>query len=833
YIPIAQNLRSRGGNARRLQDMPEALVTLSQAQGLQSGERRDIYWMSYLVWYYPTTIPDSTLSMTPPSTHIDTTPIPIVSSTIPPSSDNTPASLDYSPASDMESDPSEDSSSDHIPPLPAILPFLSSTDDSSDNDIPDTPPSPTHGTPFTETTLSTQRSPATSGSFDVESLFLHLGSLFLMVNHHFASDDSSRDSSSGTSSDPSSDDLSDYSLPAPSSGMRPSHHLCSLVSIIPRSFTAIIDRPSHVSSSASPSRKRSRSPVAFVPLSSHILGALSYARADLLPSPKRIKSSDNVTDLEDSSMERFELSWSRETELEMDVDIVRSDVINIDPEILAEIDECITYVDTLRDRGIDAKVIVEVVDRDEIEMGARGPIEVRVDRVTHPVIADDIPEPAQEDGVIEVTYETLGDLGQRFYDHTVDIPVHRVQIIEGIQRYQGHRIIATGKQSTDMLESIRDLERVNKRLRDMMDVANGLPIGRLFTNALPADRFNYLVHHLGISDGVATSFQLSQDSRPHAHDHRDEFMMKAQVNVSKSSAISDVQALSQKNIIDKITHVVPELRMEFKYKDRKVALRRTKKLALHWVKRDKSTSIPIPIANVLSCFEDVFVVPIALPPMRDFDHEIVLKNNTEPIFNRPYRHPPTQKDAIEGMVKDLMESGDIRPNQILFKLDLRSGYHQIRMCQYGVEKTAFKTHEGHYEFQSHVNHLELVLQLLRAHTLFAKQSKYVFGAKKVKYLSHVITGAGVATDESKIMAMKQWPSEDAQSAFLNLKEAMVNALVFKLPNFDEPFVVETHASGEGGQLLQLGLSAISTYLLPKICNGLKCYNRNERIIELN
>ncbi|GJW82035.1 putative reverse transcriptase domain-containing protein [Tanacetum coccineum] len=103
----------------------------------------------------PTTIPDTTPSVIPPTTHIDTTPIPIVSPTIPPSPDYTPASPDYSPASDTEFDPSEDPSSDHIPPLPATSPFLSSTDDSSNSDTPDTPPSPTHGTPFTETTLST------------------------------------------------------------------------------------------------------------------------------------------------------------------------------------------------------------------------------------------------------------------------------------------------------------------------------------------------------------------------------------------------------------------------------------------------------------------------------------------------------------------------------------------------------------------------------------------------------------------------------------------------------------------------------------------------------
>nr|GFA74477.1 hypothetical protein [Tanacetum cinerariifolium] len=224
--------------------------------------------------------------MIPPSTHVDTTPIPIAASTIPPSPDYTPASLDYtpaspdySPASDTESNPSPD----HIPPLPANSPFLSSTDDSSYNDIPDTPPSPTHD--------------------------------------HFSSDDCLRDSTSSSSSETSSDSStdalfdyassrssSDHSLPAPSLGMRPSYHLCSL----------------------------------------------------------------------------------------MDVDVVRSDGIEIDPEIQAKIDECIAYTNALRDRRIDARVVVEAVDQDEVEMDVRGSVDVRVDRVTHPVSADDIPEPTQE-----------------------------------------------------------------------------------------------------------------------------------------------------------------------------------------------------------------------------------------------------------------------------------------------------------------------------------------------------------------------------------------------------------------------------------------------------
>ncbi|GJR80945.1 hypothetical protein Tco_0151730 [Tanacetum coccineum] len=122
----------------------------SSKESVGTSTRRVIFFGTI-----PTTIPNTTLSVIPPTTHIDTTPIHTVSPTIPPSSDYTPASPNYLPASDTEFDPSEDSSLDNIPPLPATSPFLSSTDDSSDSDIPDTPRSPTHGTPFTKTTLST------------------------------------------------------------------------------------------------------------------------------------------------------------------------------------------------------------------------------------------------------------------------------------------------------------------------------------------------------------------------------------------------------------------------------------------------------------------------------------------------------------------------------------------------------------------------------------------------------------------------------------------------------------------------------------------------------
>nr|GFC01862.1 hypothetical protein [Tanacetum cinerariifolium] len=227
----------------------------------------------------------------------------------------------------------------HIPPLPATLPFLLSIDDSSNSDIPDTPPSPTHGTPFTETTLSTQRSPATSSSLQRRVMILtsrhpilhgrpyhyhpnrpvHMLTVRKRIGtlptHRLAT---FSDSFTDALSDSASSHLSfDHSLPAPSSGMRPSYHLCLLVLSIHRSSAAISARPSNDSSSVSPSRKRGRSPAASIPLSSPIPGALSYARANHLPSPKRIRSSEIATDLEVSSEDRFKLYVPRETDLEM------------------------------------------------------------------------------------------------------------------------------------------------------------------------------------------------------------------------------------------------------------------------------------------------------------------------------------------------------------------------------------------------------------------------------------------------------------------------------------------------------------------------------------
>ncbi|GJU27540.1 putative reverse transcriptase domain-containing protein [Tanacetum coccineum] len=188
-----------------------------------------------------------------------------------PSLDYTPASPDYSPASDLESDPSEDPSSDHIPPLPDISPFLSLDDDPTDSDTPDTPSSPTHDTPFTEITTFTQRSP---------------------IIPHQASSDFHSDASSDSSSRHS---LLDHSSP---------------------------DLPS---TSAGPSRKRHRSPMASVLALPLVSGALSPVHADLVPSPKRVRDSGYLADVEVDP---------RETSLRDDVLLIQlNDMISPDPVI--------------------------------------------------------------------------------------------------------------------------------------------------------------------------------------------------------------------------------------------------------------------------------------------------------------------------------------------------------------------------------------------------------------------------------------------------------------------------------------------------------------------
>nr|GEX23244.1 hypothetical protein [Tanacetum cinerariifolium] len=353
-----------------------------------------------LLGIIPTTSPDTIPVITPPTTQTDTimipTETPIITPTIPPSPDYTPTSSDYSPASDTKSDPYEDPSSGHIPPLPVVSPFLSLDDDTTDSDTPYTPPSPTHGTPFTEITASTQRPPiiprrrvmilAPGQPIPHSRPYRYHpdGPVHMMTARKMVGPLPVQQlaASSEFHSDASSDSLSRHSL---------------------------LDHspPDLPSTSTGSSRKIRWSPMTSIPALPHVSGALSPICADLIPSPKTVRDSSYLADVE---------VGPRETSLRDDVIARGSDEPHleqdIDPEIQEEIDECFAYAYAFRDRGIGARVVFEAVDRDEIKMGVRGLVEVRVERITYLAMPEDIPEPAQE-GAVEVTYETLGDLVQR------------------------------------------------------------------------------------------------------------------------------------------------------------------------------------------------------------------------------------------------------------------------------------------------------------------------------------------------------------------------------------------------------------------------------------
>jgi hypothetical protein len=255
------------------------------------------------------------------------------------------------------------------------------------------------------------------------------------------------------------------------------------------------------------------------------------------------------------------------------------------------------------------------------------------------------------------------------------------------------------------------------------------------------------------------------------------------------------------------------------------------------------------LAVLLEDFADIFE-PIRPGSATGVTHEINLNDGEKPIYRKPYRMPFTKKNVVEEEVAKMLKNGVVRSskspwsspvvlvvkkdgsnrfcvdytalNKITKKdkhpmpkidevlrevkgaryfstMDLQSGYWQVPMAEKDVEKTAFSTDEGHYEFvvlpfgltnapatfqrymrnvlqeiknvksviddilvftnewEEHLKTLRLVFEELRLANLRVKMKKCHFGLPEVKWVGHIIDSEGVRVDPSKTKAINDYP----------------------------------------------------------------------------
>ena len=268
----------------------------------------------------------------------------------------------------------------------------------------------------------------------------------------------------------------------------------------------------------------------------------------------------------------------------------------------------------------------------------------------------------------------------------------------------------------------------------------------------------------------------------------------------------------------------------------------------------KRSQVDVEKIPVVREFPDVFPEELpGIPHEREVDLAIEIVPGTVPMSRAPYRMAPTELKELKSQLQELLDKGFIRPSvspwgaPILFvkkkdgtlrmcinyrqinkvtvknkypllriedlfdqlkgagvfsKIDLRSGYYQLRVKEGDVPKTAFRTRYGHYEFlvmlfrltnapttfmnlmnrvfrpyvdqfvvvftddilvyskdaQEHEQHLRIVLETVREKKLYAKLSKCDFWLKEVSFLGHIVSAEGIRVDPAKIEAVVNWKS---------------------------------------------------------------------------
>nr|GEY72429.1 hypothetical protein [Tanacetum cinerariifolium] len=180
-----------------------------------------------------------------------------------------------------------------------------------------------------------------------------------------------------------------------------------------------------------------------------------------------------------------------------------------------------------------------------------------------------------------------------------------------------------------------------------------------------------------------------------------------------------------------------------------------------------------------------------------------------PNAKPPYRLAPSEIEELSGQLKELQEKG----SQYFSKIDLRSGYHQLRVHEDDILKTAFRTRYRHFESivmpfgltnapaifmdlmnrtkEEHKEHLGLILELLEREKIYAKFSKCELWLREVQFRGHVMNGDGIHKSKTY-----DW-GEGQENAFQTLKDKLCNALVLALYDGPKNFMMYCDALGLG------------------------------------
>ncbi|GJT44534.1 putative reverse transcriptase domain-containing protein [Tanacetum coccineum] len=240
-----------------------------------------------------------------------------------------------------------------------------------------------------------------------------------------------------------------------------------------------------------------------------------------------------------------------------------------------------------------------------------------------------------------------------------------------------------------------------------------------------------------------------------------------------------------------------------------------------------------------------------LPPSRQVDFRIDLVPRAAPVACAPYRLAPSEMKELSVQLQELLDKGFIHPSSspwgapILFvkkkdgsfrmcidyrelnklivknryplsriddlfdqlqgssvysKIDLRSGYHQLRIKEEDIPITTFRTQYGHFEFQvmpfgltnapavfmdlmnrdeeEHGKHLKIILELLKKERLYAKFSKCDFWLDSIQIMGHVIDRSSVHVDPAKIEAIKSWAAPTTPTEILALPKGTEYSVVY-------------------------------------------------------